>query len=205
MEYNLPVRRALLRPMTLVSYLVVAALAFWVPFRAIRLGSANGPSLELDSVWGLTLGVLERRPVSHAPQMPDAFGGAFSPRGEYFAPDPAYAAYLMRLSAWQASQGPVERRRFLVFDYARFPALRGPPGSQYAVGVWRQITVPYYLVVIACLALPALQAARAVRAARVRNRARDGRCPQCGYDLRATPERCPECGLRIGPAPHVPA
>jgi len=29
---------------------------------------------------------------------------------------------------------------------------------------------------------------------RWRRRRRPGRCPACGYDLRATPDRCPECG-----------
>jgi hypothetical protein len=44
--------------------------------------------------------------------------------------------------------------------------------------------------------LPALWLIRVLKSRRA---IRKGLCPQCGYDLRATPDRCPECGLPANP------
>jgi hypothetical protein len=53
------------------------------------------------------------------------------------------------------------------------------------------VSTPLPYVTLLMAALPVVAIRRRIREAR---RDRIGRCPQCGYDLRATPDRCPECG-----------
>ena len=61
----------------------------------------------------------------------------------------------------------------------------------------RAIFVPHWAIVALTAILPALGI---VRFMRNRKRSRHGLCPNCGYDLRATPGRCPECGHEPSPA-----
>ncbi|HZZ43719.1 MAG TPA: hypothetical protein VFE58_12340 [Tepidisphaeraceae bacterium] len=51
-------------------------------------------------------------------------------------------------------------------------------------------------VMILSFPMPALLLKRAIFR---RRRAQTGHCPDCGYDMRASPDRCPECG-RPSPA-----
>ena len=50
---------------------------------------------------------------------------------------------------------------------------------------------PCWLLAIATAMLPVVWGRTLFQA---RNKFREGCCPVCGYDLRATPDRCPECG-----------
>jgi hypothetical protein len=75
-------------------------------------------------------------------------------------------------------------------------------GYLIASGPWfiptgpRSVTwIRYWLVVLLAALLPVVHAVPFVfNRWRARRFAREGRCPHCGYDLRATPDRCPECG-----------
>ena len=63
--------------------------------------------------------------------------------------------------------------------------------------MWR-LHVPMWLLVALTLPWPAYWYLAMLTH---RRRRRAGRCLQCGYDLRATPNRCPECGAV---PPHNP-
>lgn len=80
------------------------------------------------------------------------------------------------------------RWRFLGFEYVRATLARGP-----RQGDWWGLAVPYWALVAATFAFPAMRGLAAIRARR-RRRLSPTLCPTCGYDLRASPDRCPECG-----------
>jgi hypothetical protein len=67
-------------------------------------------------------------------------------------------------------------------------------------GPTRVVAVPYWAPFVLLGILPTLGAVGYTRQHRRLSRHRDGRCPACGYDLRATPDRCPECGAAAAPA-----
>jgi hypothetical protein len=72
---------------------------------------------------------------------------------------------------------------------------QGFSGGLGPVGEWsayeRRVEFPHWWLALATALLPTLWIHRAIVR---RRRFGQGRCTECGYDLRATPERCPECG-----------
>ncbi len=70
-----------------------------------------------------------------------------------------------------------------------------PPQGRLLHGSW-SLELRLWPVVVLTAIAPVLWVVTQVYRSR---RPRDGSCPVCGYDLRATPDRCPECGA-IPPA-----
>src|SRR5205814_2367741 len=67
----------------------------------------------------------------------------------------------------------------------------------------RWLTLPYWAIFASSAILPFIAARKRWRSRQRRLRTIGARCPNCNYDLRATPDRCPECGAitKRQPAP----
>lgn len=76
-------------------------------------------------------------------------------------------------------------------------------GGTYVQRYWQR-SVPLWLVAALCGILPAVWLLKFWRARRRAARIRVGRCPVCGYDVRATPVRCPECGMLLPSSAQIP-
>jgi hypothetical protein len=68
-----------------------------------------------------------------------------------------------------------------------------PPGG-YPYPSLRVVSFPAWLLPLLLSVFPTIRLIHFLRDFRSRWRLRRGLCPQCLYDLRATPTRCPECG-----------
>jgi hypothetical protein len=72
-----------------------------------------------------------------------------------------------------------------------------PPQDGHGIiyGCYDSLVIPLWTIMFSAL-IPVSQGMAAIRQRiKVRRTNQLGRCPMCGYDLRATPERCPECGM----------
>ena len=67
--------------------------------------------------------------------------------------------------------------------------------SSFGKASRRDIAVPYYFIFLISALMPLKLAVATSR--RVRRR-RQGRCLECGYDVRVNSGRCPECGCELG-------
>ena len=86
----------------------------------------------------------------------------------------------------------------LLFDRRQYPVTNDDGTiTWHPINRTTQLHLAWPLLLTAIL--PGLWGRRRLIARRALRRGKQGRCPACGYDLRATPARCPECGADVLP------
>jgi hypothetical protein len=100
-------------------------------------------------------------------------------------------------AGWKMSLWPFQLEDFYDFSLGQGTTLgfgyeRWQMNRSGLIGDSRIVTFPFWLPTLFFSLLPALSATRSIR--RKYSERSDGKCSNCGYDLRATPDQCPECG-----------
>jgi hypothetical protein len=124
---------------------------------------------------------------------------ALEPVSNDSSPVPTHAAVLGPMGGSRTA-GPGRATRNALTSDLHLAGIRLESGQFDRVRC-RQLILPYWLPnSLADLAL--LGAVLKYVQSRAREcRTLHGRCPACGYDLRASPDRCPECGAPAATAP----
>ena len=171
-----PVRRRLFTLASAVSLLLcVAVCVLWVRswsyWEAWQVQSRSGALYTLSSCRGaLYVAVADRR----RPGARVATEYMRVPQDRYKIQPPSEGAFL---------GFGLDRQHYGAVQYATGPA------SPMSV---TSLAVPNWSVMALAALAPALRLRRLLRRPRPL-----GRCPRCGYDLRASPGRCPECGTAV--------
>ncbi len=102
------------------------------------------------------------------------------------------------LDQFAPSAYPTSYFRFMGFGISRgtiSASSSGAGGAPIPIAEISQLLVPLWFILLLCLAVPLITYQRHRKAGKIPAGAQP--CPNCGYDLRATPERCPECGSSV--------
>src|SRR5690242_11214938 len=163
-----------------VLFMAVVALwvrSYWVSDNWVR----DAPGVRMGV--GSERGRVAWRHVGFTPGTPVQFIGA-----------PGYQAVTVTSSATISMVTPGSWS-FAGFRGSHSQMAIGRPPAPSGVITIDEFTLPLWAPALAAAILPALWLLLWVRRRRCTPA---GCCPQCGYDLRATPERCPECGAVAG-------
>jgi hypothetical protein len=89
-----------------------------------------------------------------------------------------------------------DRPGFQAFNFVRW---KNAGNGDYTIV--RGVVLSYWPVVVLTALPPSVSGWHSLAR---RRRGRVGRCVECGYDLRGSPDRCPECGTVPRPAVRPP-